>query len=123
MDANIILTIVSAGVMLSLSSHSLTMPTLFGLARSGGYQIVQMAGLVSSYSDLIMILPYVLTLLLLVFFSKHNHSPRAVGFSESDLAVMQQNAIEASFAPAEWKRKLRKELSFNKSSKVTDGKN
>ena len=70
------------------------MPTLFGLARSGGYQIVQMAGLV-----------------------------REFGFSESDLAVMQQNAIEASFAPAEWKRKLRKELSFNKSSKVTDGKN
>lgn len=48
---------------------------------------------------------------------------REFGFSESDLAVMQQNAIEASFAPAEWKRKLRKELSFNKSSKVTDGKN
>lgn len=52
---------------------------LFGLARSGGYQIVQMAGLESSYSDLIMILPYVLTLLMLVFFSKHNHPPRAVG--------------------------------------------
>jgi len=52
---------------------------LFGFARSGGYQIVQMAGLPSSYSDLIMILPYVLTLLLLVFFSKHNRPPRAVG--------------------------------------------
>ena len=52
---------------------------LFGLARSGGYMIVQMAGLESSYSDLIMILPYVLTLLMLVFFSKHNHPPRAVG--------------------------------------------
>lgn len=52
---------------------------LFGFAKSGGYQIVQAAGLPSSYSDLIMILPYVITLLLLVFFSKHNDSPRALG--------------------------------------------
>ena len=52
---------------------------LFGFAKSGGYQIVQAAGLPSSYSDLIMILPYVLTLLLLVFFSKHNDSPKALG--------------------------------------------
>ena len=40
---------------------------------------MQMAELPSSYSDLIMILPYVLTLLLLVFFSKHNDAPRALG--------------------------------------------
>ena len=33
----------------------------------------------SSYQDLVMILPYVLTLLLLVFFSKHNRAPRALG--------------------------------------------
>ena len=52
---------------------------LFGFAKSGGYQIVQAAGLPSSYSDLIMILPYVLTLLLLIFFSKHNDSPKALG--------------------------------------------
>ena len=52
---------------------------LFGFAKSGGYQIVQMLGMPSSYSDLVMILPYVLTLLLLVFFSKHNDSPRALG--------------------------------------------
>ena len=52
---------------------------LFGFAKSGGYQIVQAAGLPSSYSDLIMILPYVLTLLLLVFFSKHNDAPKALG--------------------------------------------
>ena len=52
---------------------------LFGFAKSGGYRIVQLAELPSSYSDLIMILPYVLTLLLLVFFSKHNDSPRALG--------------------------------------------
>ena len=60
------------------------MPTLaacllFGFAKSGGYQIVQMLGMPSSYSDLVMILPYVITLLLLVFFSKHNNSPRALG--------------------------------------------
>ena len=52
---------------------------LFGFAKSGGYQIVQALGMPSSYSDLVMILPYVLTLLLLVFFSKHNDSPRALG--------------------------------------------
>lgn len=52
---------------------------LFGFAKSGGYQIVQAAGMPSSYSDLVMILPYVLTLLLLVFFSKHNDAPRALG--------------------------------------------
>lgn len=60
------------------------MPTLgacllFGFARSGGYYIVQKLQMPSSYQDLVMILPYVLTLLLLVFFSKHNGSPRALG--------------------------------------------
>ena len=51
----------------------------FGIAKAAGYQLVQAAGLPGSYADLIMILPYVLTLLLLVFFSKHNHAPRALG--------------------------------------------
>ena len=60
------------------------MPTLaacliFGFARSGGYRLVQILELPSSYQDLIMILPYVLTLLLLIFFSKHNGSPKALG--------------------------------------------
>ena len=60
------------------------MPTLgacliFGFARSGGYRLVQVLKLPSSYQDLIMILPYVLTLLLLIFFSKHNGSPKALG--------------------------------------------
>lgn len=60
------------------------LPTLavclfFGFARSGGYQLIRVLGLSSNYSDLLMILPYVLTLLLLVFFSKHNHPPRAAG--------------------------------------------
>lgn len=52
---------------------------LFGFAKSGGYQIVQNLGMPSSYSDLVMILPYVVTLLLLMFFSKHNQAPRALG--------------------------------------------
>ncbi len=60
------------------------MPTLgacliFGLARSGGYQLVQKLGMPSSYQDLVMILPYILTLFLLIFFSKHNSAPRALG--------------------------------------------
>ncbi len=52
---------------------------LFGFARSGGYKLVQVLQMPSSYQDLVMILPYVLTLLLLVFFSKQNGSPRALG--------------------------------------------
>lgn len=52
---------------------------LFGFARSGGYRLVQVMQMPSSYQDLVMILPYVLTLLLLVFFSKQNGAPRALG--------------------------------------------
>lgn len=60
------------------------MPTLgacliFGFARSAGYQLVQKLGLPSSYSDLVMTLPYVLTLVLLIFLAKNNQSPRALG--------------------------------------------
>lgn len=52
---------------------------LFGFARSGGYRLVQVLEMPSSYQDLVMILPYVLTLLLLVFFSRQNGAPRALG--------------------------------------------
>lgn len=52
---------------------------LFGFARSGGYRLVQVLQMPSSYQDLVMILPYVLTLLLLVFFSKQNGAPKALG--------------------------------------------
>ena len=52
---------------------------LFGLARSGGYRIVQLMQMPSSYQDLVMILPYALTLLLLIFFSKHNDAPKSLG--------------------------------------------
>lgn len=52
---------------------------IFGISRSAGYQIVQMLGMPSAYSDLVMILPYVLTLVLLIFLSKNNHAPAALG--------------------------------------------
>lgn len=52
---------------------------LFGFARSAGYKLAQVLGLSSAFSDIIMILPYVLTLLLLMFFSSTNRAPRALG--------------------------------------------
>lgn len=52
---------------------------LFGFARSGGYRLVQVLQMPSSFQDLVMILPYVLTLLLLVFFSKQNGAPKSLG--------------------------------------------
>ncbi|NLH01347.1 MAG: ABC transporter permease [Clostridiales bacterium] len=51
----------------------------FGFARAAGYKIAQSLGLASTFSDIIMILPYVLTLLLLMFFSSSNRAPRALG--------------------------------------------
>ena len=51
----------------------------FGLARSAGYQLCVRFGLSSSYNELFLAVPYVLTLILLVFFSKHNQPPRALG--------------------------------------------
>lgn len=52
---------------------------LFGFARSGGYYLVQEMQMPSSYSDLAMTLPYIVTMLLLIFFSKYNRAPRALG--------------------------------------------
>ena len=52
---------------------------LFGFARSGGYYLVQKMQMPSSYSDLAMTLPYIVTMLLLIFFSKYNRAPRALG--------------------------------------------
>ena len=51
----------------------------FGLAKSAANQLCLHMGLPSNYSDIFMMLPYVLTLILLVFFSKKNHPPKAVG--------------------------------------------
>lgn len=52
---------------------------LFGFAKSGGTFMAQAMALPSSFTDLFMTLPYVLTLLLLIFFSKSNRAPRALG--------------------------------------------
>ncbi|NLJ89295.1 MAG: ABC transporter permease [Clostridiales bacterium] len=52
---------------------------LFGFARSGGYELAKALKLSSTFSDLTMILPYIVTLLLLIFFSKSNRAPRALG--------------------------------------------
>ena len=52
---------------------------LFGFARSGGYKLAQVLELSSTFTDIIMIFPYVLTLLLLMFFSSTNRAPRALG--------------------------------------------
>jgi len=52
---------------------------VFGLAKSGGLQLCIAVGLPSNYTDLFLMLPYVLTLLLLVFFSKKNRPPKAAG--------------------------------------------
>ena len=52
---------------------------IFGLAKSGGYQLCIAMQLPSSYSDLFLMLPYVLTMLLLIFFSRSNHPPKAAG--------------------------------------------
>lgn len=54
---------------------------LFGFARAAGQQFVQTAQMPGNYSDLVMVFPYVLTLVLLIFFSKHSASPRALGES------------------------------------------
>jgi simple sugar transport system permease protein len=51
----------------------------FGFARSGGYQLTLTLGMSSNVSDLFLMLPYILTLFSLVFFSKHNRPPRAIG--------------------------------------------
>ena len=52
---------------------------IFGLAKSGGYQLCIAMGLPSNYSDLFLMLPYVLTMFLLIFFSAKNHPPKAAG--------------------------------------------
>jgi len=52
---------------------------VFGFARSGAYQLVKVLEMSSSVTDLAMTIPYILTLLLLAFFSKSNRAPRALG--------------------------------------------
>ena len=52
---------------------------LFGMARSAGYKLCLVMELSSQYQNLFLIVPYVLTLILLVFFSKKNRAPAACG--------------------------------------------
>jgi len=52
---------------------------IFGFARSAGYNLPLAFQLDSAFQDLFMTLPYIVTLLLLIFFSKTNHAPRALG--------------------------------------------
>lgn len=52
---------------------------IFGFARSAGYNLTQALSLPAAFQDLFMTLPYIVTLLLLVFFSKSNRAPRALG--------------------------------------------
>ena len=52
---------------------------VFGVVRSGGYEVAQLLELSDSYSELVMVFPYVLTLFLQIFFSKDNKAPRALG--------------------------------------------
>ena len=52
---------------------------LFGFAKSGGHKLAQILEMPASFSDLIMVLPYVVTILVLIFFAKSNRAPRALG--------------------------------------------
>ena len=52
---------------------------LFGFARSGSHRLAHVLGLSASYTDLMMSFPYIVTLLVLIFFSVKNRAPRALG--------------------------------------------
>jgi simple sugar transport system permease protein len=52
---------------------------LFGFARSGASQLMLWLKMDSSIGDVVRIVPYVLTLVLLAFFAKRNWAPRALG--------------------------------------------
>ena len=51
----------------------------FGFARSIGQAVIHHLGMPSAYNDLVRILPYVVTLFLLIFFAKNSRAPRALG--------------------------------------------
>jgi simple sugar transport system permease protein len=52
---------------------------IFGFARSAAQQLVLFLKVDSSVTDLAMAVPYILVLVLLVFFSKSNRPPKALG--------------------------------------------
>lgn len=52
---------------------------IFGFARSAAYQLILFLQMDASVGDLAMIVPYLLVLILLMFFSKRNQAPKALG--------------------------------------------
>ena len=52
---------------------------LFGFARSGAHRLAHVLELSGSYTDLMMVFPYIITLLMLIFFAVKNRAPRALG--------------------------------------------
>ena len=52
---------------------------VFGIAKAGGQQLCIAMKLSGNYTDLFNMLPYILTMLLLIFFSRRNHPPQACG--------------------------------------------
>lgn len=61
-------------IMLTLGPY-----LLFGFTRSSGYKLAHIPELSSAYTDLIIIEPYVVTLLLRIFFSVSNRALCALG--------------------------------------------
>ncbi len=52
---------------------------IFGFARSSGFVMTQVWQLPVAFSDIFMTLPYIVTLLLLIFFAKTTRVPKALG--------------------------------------------
>jgi simple sugar transport system permease protein len=52
---------------------------IFGFSRTFGYIIVQALALPSTFGDLAMTFPYIVTLILLIFFSKNFRAPKGLG--------------------------------------------
>jgi len=52
---------------------------LFGFTRSGSHRLAIFLELPATFSDLLMTLPYIVTLLLLMFFAGGNRTPRSLG--------------------------------------------
>lgn len=52
---------------------------IFGFSRTFGYKIIQALALPSTFSDLAMTFPYIVTLILLIFFSKNFTAPKGLG--------------------------------------------
>ena len=60
-------------------SNNISLDDIYNRCLVKKDELVKVLGMPSTYQDLVMLLPYVLTLLMLIFFSKKNHAPRALG--------------------------------------------